>query len=144
LKVRGVDLKGSDARFAIVSENSGGSVAFEFSPTKKLTIGNDKDTNDIRHFKQSFEAFVLENGFEFFVIRQGAHSGPMAGGATSFKMEAILQLTDICKSCFISPNSVAAYLKINKIPEPEHLLEYQREAFNAATVYLLRARNNAA
>lgn len=78
--VCGVDLKGSEARLAVVTVKD--DLAFHLpTKTKKITLGDDKDNGSIKNFLQTLKSFAHENHVDVFAIKARAKSGQMAGGA---------------------------------------------------------------
>jgi hypothetical protein len=137
MRVCGVDLKGNEARLAIAFKNSdSGEIAFLQNNTKKIVLGDDQEEASLRGFMHTAKAFLSDNQITNVVIKTRARKGKMAGGATSFKMEAALQLIEDCSCHFVNPVAIAQFVKKSDLSDPQHILEYQRDAFNAAAYFL--------
>lgn len=131
MRICGVDLKGSEARLAIIEKNASGS---DFVPcaVRKITLGDDKIAGNLRDFQKSLDVFLMENKIDKIALRQRARKGSMAGGAISFKMEAIVQLQDNCRVEFISPVAVASFKKKYGSTKPDDVFVYQDDAYFCA------------
>lgn len=137
MRVCGVDLKGNEARLAIAFKNSEtGEIIFLQNNTKKIVLGDDQDEASLRGFMHTARAFLSDNHVTTVVIKTRAKKGKMAGGATSFKMEAALQLIEDCSCSFVNPVAISQFLKKAELSDPPHILEYQRDAFSAAAYFL--------
>jgi hypothetical protein len=134
--VCGVDLKASEARLAIVQTNYEG---FAHIPceTKKLTLNDDRDTAALKGLLCAIQSFARQNGVERFIIKARNKSGPMASGAVSFKIETLFQLSD-CSVEFVTAKALSLFAKGNMGGVPATVLEYQKDAFRSAALYLSR------
>jgi hypothetical protein len=132
MKVCGVDLRGSEAIVAIVDIGTE-SLSYCDGATKKIVLGDDRDSSAIQSFKSSVDAFAKENAIELFAIRSRAKKGPMSGGAVSFKMETVFQLSGI-KCEFVSPQAITSRQKRDPITFPASLNSYQHDAYACAVI----------
>ena len=136
--VCGVDLKASEARLALVSVKED-SPHFTDLNTKKLTLGDDKDVKVIKAFLQAVKTFAHENRVDVFAIKARAKGGKMGGGAVSFKIETLFQITD-CEVVFVNPTALSNFAKTNLGGLPDGLLKYQHDAYRCAVYQLKKAK----
>jgi len=137
LLVCGVDLSASDARLALVRSTPEG---FEHvaCDTKKLSLADDTKAEDLATLLDAIKAFAHRNCVETFVIKSRAKKGQMAGGAVSFKIEALFLLSGTPVQ-FVSPQALAKFTKGNMGGVPGTVLGYQTDAFRAAALALSKA-----
>ena len=57
---------------------------------KKIKIGDDEISSEVRSFFDAFVDFIQDNKVDFIVLKKRAKKGKMAGGAVSFKLEALI------------------------------------------------------
>lgn len=133
--VCGVDLKASEARLALVSVNSDASPYHIGCKTKKLILDEDKNTDSVKTFLQAVKTFAHENGVDAFAIKARAKKGAMSGGAVSFKMEVLFQLSDR-EVVFVNPVALAKFAKSNLGGIPAGVLIYQNDAYLCGAYHL--------
>lgn len=92
MKVCGIELKGNNAIFTCL-EGDAESHELIGENTKKIGIVDSKIQADIRRFSSEINSFLEEMKFDRIAIKARAEKGRFAGGATSFKMEGIIQNT---------------------------------------------------
>ena len=134
-KICGIELKSSDAILAVIEE-SDGDVEFIDVESRRINIGNDESCTDIQSFYNSFVTFVRDHQIDVVVIKKRAKKGRMAGGAVSFKLEALIQLNGFVGVEFVSGQGIAAANKRESFNIPEDLNKYQEAALMAASLYL--------
>lgn len=135
LRVCGIELKSSEAILVVV-ENSTGTVELIDTEPKKLKIGEDENSTEVRSFFDAFVDFIRDNNIDIIVLKKRAKKGKMAGGSVSFKLEALIQLNGIVDTVFVSGQGIAATHKKDQFEIPESLNKYQETAFMAACLYL--------
>lgn len=133
-KICGIELKASEAVLAIVEENNG-DIQYVNIATKKIKIGNHENSQAIRSFYESFCNLLRDNHIDLIVIKQRQQSGPFAGGAVSFKLEAIIQLNSLIDVIFVSGQSISASNRREKIDFPASINKYQEQAYSAVVTY---------
>ena len=134
-KICGIELKSSDAILAVIEESDGDVEFIDVEP-RRIKIGNDESCTDIQSFYNSFVNFVRENHIDVVVIKKRAKKGKMAGGAVSFKLEALIQLNGVVGVELVSGQGIAAANKREPFDIPEDLNKYQEAAFMAASLYI--------
>ena len=133
--VCGIELKSSDAILVVVESTIGSEVLIDTEP-KKIKIGNDEYSPEVRSFFDAFVHYIHDNNIDLIVLKSRAKKGRMAGGPVSFKLEALIQLNGIVDSAFVSGQSIAAANKKEPFIIPKHLNKYQETAFMAACLYI--------
>jgi hypothetical protein len=138
VKIAGVEIKGSEAIFAVV-EYDGSALAHLSTSLKKIALEDDDIAANVRQFRERVAAFVGDNGLKMLAIKKRGKKGEFAGGPTTFKIEGVLQLLEGCEAVLVSPQTISAQAK--KLAElPGSLNKYQHEAYKAACAVLLKAR----
>lgn len=134
-KICGIELKSSDAILAIIEETDGDINFIDVEP-RRIRIGNDESCADIQSFYDSFANFVRDNHIDIVVIKKRAKRGQMAGGAVSFKLEALIQLNGTVAVEFVSGQGIAAANRREPFDIPGDMNIYQVAAFMAANLYV--------
>ena len=135
MRACGIDLKGSDAIFAVVDVDETSNVTFVATNPKKISLGSDNDADLLRNFQTAAKAFLQENDVFYVVIKDRQRRGALSAGAQTFKMEAALQLIEGLVVFFHWGPSVVKFLKKEKPLLPENLLAYQIEAYYSAVLH---------
>ncbi len=140
MKVCGVDLKGNDAIVCILSQDKG---LFNIPDCRvsKLSIHDANDKKQLIKFQQTFVKLMQDYRVDHVIIRTRATRGKFAGGATGFKLEAVLQLAEELHVILFSPTDIKASLKKSPVPisiEETELKKFQETAFITAYAYLNR------
>jgi len=99
---------------------------------KKITLEDDEKQENIRDFCNQFLLFIEQNQIEKVLIKKRAKKGNFAGGAITFKIEALIQLNPISQVELISTQTISAFEKKNIVEYPENLKKYQEQAFLTA------------
>jgi len=131
MRICGVELKGSEAIFAlidVVNEN----ISSAACPTRKIKFGDTAEPQSARLFYDSICSFILEHNIEQIGIKQRAPKGPFAGGPVTFKMEALLQLNPHAATTLFAGPTIAAATRRHGFMVPDHLKQYQAEAYLTA------------
>lgn len=134
-RICGIELKSSEAILTVI-DCKDGKEAFVDLDTKKISIEDDELTASIKSFYDDFKNFVRDNHIDTVVIKKRPKNGKMAGGAISFKLEALIQLNEITKIIFVSGQGIAAAAKRQPFDIPDGLKKYQENSFMAASLYL--------
>ncbi|WP_122301513.1 DUF3010 family protein, partial [Pseudomonas syringae] len=103
----GVEIKGSEAIFALATRQ-GGDMGHLPLATKKLALEDDDEAANVKVFASQLAGFVRENGVSHVVIKKRSKKGEFAGGPTTFKIETIFQLMSDCEVLLISPQTINA------------------------------------
>ncbi len=128
MKICAIELKANNIILVLLDDNK-----YEDLKIKKITLENDELQDDIRKFCNDFLLFLEKNLVDKVVIKKRAKKGNFAGGAVTFKMEALIQLNPICEVELISAQTISSFEKKNEIVFPEGLKKYQEQAFLLAS-----------
>ncbi|MCD5992404.1 DUF3010 family protein [Pseudomonas sp. CDFA 602] len=134
----GVEIKGSEAIFALATRQSSG-IAHLPLATKKIALDDDDESANVKAFSTRIASFVRENGISHIAIKKRSKKGEFAGGPTTFKIETIFQLLSDCNVVLISPQTINAQNKKHDFALPETLNKYQHEAYKAACAGLMKS-----
>jgi len=140
MKICGVEIKGSEAIFAVASRATG---ALEHLPlaTKKIALEDDDESANVKTFAARISTFVRENDITQIAIKKRSKKGEFAGGPTTFKIETIFQLLEGCDVTLLSPQTINAQFKKHNFELPAALNKYQHEAYKAACSALMKGGN---
>lgn len=133
----GIELKSSEAIFAIVDSDDGRGGYIDTDP-KRMHVADDENAADVQSFFDAFRNFLRDNHIDQIVIKKRAKRGQMAGGAVTFKLEGLIQLNGTVPVNFISGQAIAAYQKRHALNVPAALNRYQEQAYLAASIWALR------
>jgi hypothetical protein len=137
MKVCGVEIKGSEALFAVATRASG---VLEHLPLaiKKIGLDDDDESANVKAFAARIAAFVRENDIQHIAIKKRSKKGEFAGGPTTFKIETVFQLLEGCEVTLLSPQTINAQFKKHNFDLPAALNKYQHEAYKAACSALMK------
>jgi hypothetical protein len=137
MKICGVEIKGSEAIFAVASRATG---ALEHLPltTRKIALEDDDESANVKTFAARISTFVRENDITQIAIKKRSKKGEFAGGPTTFKIETIFQLLEGCDVTLLSPQTINAQFKKHNFELPAALNKYQHEAYKAACSALMK------
>lgn len=133
MRICGIELKGSEARLALVQKTDQG-IDNVLIATKKIPLVDGECCVQVKTFKETFESFCRENSVDKVVIKKRGKQGEYAGGADTFKMEGIIQVSDAPNVILISPQSISSMQKKSDIEIPDELNKYQHTAYLASVV----------
>lgn len=132
----GVDLDGKDCILVVIDYNNNTFRVIDATP--KIKVEDIDNQDDIKDFYTNISSFVKENHIEKIYIRQRQKKGKFAGGPTSFKLEALIQLLDNSVK-LISPTAIAyAIKKINIEALVSKIHNYQTDALKVAITGTLK------
>lgn len=133
----GVEIKGSEAIFALATLQHGG---IEHLPlaVKKIALEEDDESANVKAFATQIASFIRENGVSHIVIKKRSKKGEFAGGPTTFKIETVFQLLSDCQVTLLSPQTINAQNKKHDFALPASLNKYQHEAYKAACSGLMK------
>ncbi len=137
MKVCGVEIKGSEALFAVATRASG-TLEHVALATKKIALEDDDEAVNVKAFAGRIAAFVRENDIQHIAIKKRSKKGEFAGGPTTFKIETVFQLLEGCEVTLLSPQTLNAQFKKHAFELPAALNKYQHEAYKAACSALMK------
>ncbi|WP_166361491.1 DUF3010 family protein [Pseudomonas akapageensis] len=138
MKICGIEIKGSEAIFAVASLQDKVPEHLNIS-TRKITLEDDDESASVKAFAGHVERFVKDNGIDRIAIKKRSKKGEFAGGPTTFKIEGVFQLLNDCQVMLVSPQTVSAQSKKFDFALPASLTKYQHEAFKTACAVLMKA-----
>jgi hypothetical protein len=134
MRICGVELKANNIIFSVI-EIVNEEIEYLDVKIKKLTLEDDENQTSIKEFKNLINQFISENNIEKIIIKKRAKKGNFAGGAITFKIESLIQLSSDCEVVFISSQAITKYTKNNDIIFPKNLNKYQEQAFLSALIF---------
>ncbi|MCG9714371.1 DUF3010 family protein [Shewanella insulae] len=136
MRVCGVELKGGEAIICLLSYE-GETFNIPDCRSRSLTISNSASTESIKEFHFAFSKLMQDYKVDQVAIIEREQKGKLAGSATSFKMEAAIQLCGLPVH-LISPVNIKEQLKRNPPMvdfEGLDLKRFQKNAFEVAYCY---------
>ncbi len=112
MRVCGVDLKASDA-IVVVLDGTVDNFEVVDTGVQKITLGDSNSSEDIQSFNETFHSFIKNHNIDKVGIKKRNTRGQFAGGATSFKIEGIIQLSKDSTVVLIAPASISSTVKKN-------------------------------
>lgn len=137
MSICGIEIKGSEAIFALASLQDG-APQHQALAIKKIALEDDDEAASVRAFAAQIGAFVRDHGIERIAIKKRSKKGEFAGGPTTFKIEGVLQLLEHCEVTLLSPQTINAQHKKHAFELPASLNKYQHEAYKSACAALLK------
>lgn len=136
MRVCGVELKGGEAIISLLSYE-GDTYNVPDCRQQSFAVSHSDQTESIRDFHFAFSKLMQDYHVDEVIIISREQKGKQAGSATSFKLEAAIQLIDIPVS-FINPVNIKEQLKRNP-PMVDFdglsMKRFQKSAFEAAYAY---------
>jgi len=132
----GVELKANSAIFSVLNVNDNKKIDYMNVKPKKMILNDDENVESIQNFKNNIDNFIKDNNIEKLVIKKRATKGTFAGGAITFKIEALIQLNLYCEVVFISSGSISKFTRKYDTPFPHNLHKYQEQSYLAALAYI--------
>ncbi|WP_170507271.1 DUF3010 family protein [Ruegeria arenilitoris] len=129
MRVCGCELSAQEVRLAVVDLDDEGKVEMLRPKTTRIELEDDTSEADLRSFMAALDEFARENEVGTFAIKTRAKKGRMAGGAVSFKIETLIQLTEGCHTRFVNPVALSNFAKKEVKEYPEKLPVYLKNAF---------------
>ena len=125
-----MELKANNLLFCIIDTQE--DPLYQDTKIKKLSLEDDEDEKCVTDFFNTVKKLIKEHGIEKIAIKKRAKKGNFAGGAVTFKIEALVQLNGICAVELVSPRTISSFEKKNKVEFPQKLNKYQQQAYLAA------------
>jgi hypothetical protein len=138
MRVCGCEISASEVRLAVVHRAVEGNIEMRRLNTTRIELENDTSEADLRSFLAALQEFSRENEIDTFVIKTRAKKGRMAGGAVSFKIEALIQLVEGCNTRFVSPVALSHFAKKEVESYPDKMPVYMKNAFLSGAYVLTR------
>ncbi|WP_319545257.1 DUF3010 family protein [Ruegeria conchae] len=125
----GCEISAQEVRLAVVDLDDEGKVEMLRPKTTRIELEDDTSEADLRSFMAALDEFARENEVGTFAIKTRAKKGRMAGGAVSFKIETLIQLTEGCHTRFVNSVALSNFTKKEVKEYPEKLPVYLKNAF---------------
>lgn len=136
MKVCGVELKGGEAILCLLAYDKGAFTVIECRQ-RLFTVSDSESAESIQGFQFAFKKLMEDYHINEIAIIQRPQKGKYAGSATSFKLEAAIQLLAMPVT-MLSMESVKALEKRNPLlvdMEALGLKKFQYPAFKVAYGY---------
>jgi hypothetical protein len=130
----GIDIKSKTANLVLVGMNANTPFHIQCQ-TKKLVLGEDKDTGAINDMLATIKSFSQENKVDIFAIKNRALSGMRSANGVTFKIETLFQLSKT-PVVFVSAPTLAKFAKSNQGGLPVGVLVYQQDAYRVGAYHL--------
>jgi hypothetical protein len=138
MRVCGCEISASEVRIAVVHRAVEGNIEIRRLNTTRIELEDDTSEAELRSFLAALQEFSRENEIDTFVIKTRAKKGRMAGGAVSFKIEALIQLVEGCNTRFVSPVALSHFAKKEVESYPDKMPVYMKNAFLSGAYVLTR------
>jgi hypothetical protein len=125
----GGDIQGSELVLVMVQETDDGGFEVDRSQCAKIRLSDPASQPAVRAFFAALSAFVKSNKIKKIALKGRLGKGQFSAGATSFKIETMMQLLEDCEIDIIYPATIAAQKrKVATLPVPS-IHQYQQDAF---------------
>ncbi|MGB1238917.1 MAG: DUF3010 family protein [Pseudomonadales bacterium] len=133
MRICGVELKGAEAILCLLDYEQG---AFNVATCRQrvIAVSNSESAQAMHDFRFAFDKLAEDYKIDQVVILERPQKGKFAGSATSFKLEACLQLSALAVSSLSSVDIKEMYKRnpLNVKPEDLGLKKFQAQAFAVA------------
>lgn len=137
MKVCGIDIRGKDVILVIGELDGDGNFQGTAAPGK-IPVTDEDDAGQLRSVKTTIEGHLKAHQVELVGIKRRPTKGKFAGGAASFKLEAVLQLNDVCEAKMVHPMTMKAALKNIKVLPPAKINSYAEDALAVAATTAIK------
>lgn len=134
LKYCGIEIKANEALIVLI-EKKDGNLQYIESMTKRIALSDDESRDAVLLFQETIAAFLRSNHVSIVAVKKRSKKGVYAGGALTFKIEALLQVNPICEVHLVPGPTINASNKKNAFLMPNTLHKYQTEAYLTACCY---------
>lgn len=138
MRICGVELKANDAIVCLM-ELADGLYSLPDCRVRKLSISDSSNREQLSKFQFDFIKLMHDYKVDHVVIRERMTKGKFAGGATSFKLEAAIQLAKDFDVTLLSASAAKEALKDSKVIlnfKDTGLKQFQELAFMTAFSFL--------
>ena len=125
MKILGIEIKGS----TIIGVLTDGSKLYDFP--NKIELKDSYNSDEIRELQNQLKEVFTQSDLNSIVIKKRMEKGKFAGGAASFKLEGIIQLSTAKTVLFIAGTQINAFQKKNST-DLSVVKKYQEQAYLAA------------
>ena len=125
MKVLGIEIKGS----TIIGVLTDGANIYDFP--NKIELVDSYDSAEIRNLQKQLQETFAEVNIDSVIIKKRMEKGKFAGGAASFKLEGVIQLSTEKPVTFIAGTQLNSFQKKSDI-DLSVVKKYQESAYLAA------------
>lgn len=138
MRVCGVELTGNDAVICLM-ELDHGLYSLPDCRARRLSINDSSNREQLAKFQFDFNKLMQDYKVKHIIVRERMTKGKFAGGSTSFKLEAAIQLLNDIDVTLFSATQVKESLKESKVVlnfKETGLKQFQETAFMTAFAFL--------
>ena len=138
MKICGVELKGNDAIVCLMQLEHG-LYSLPDCRVRRIAISDSSSREQLVKFQFDFNKLMQDYQVDTVVIRKRMTKGKFAGGSTSFKLEAAIQLIDELDVILMSSTQTKEALKKSHVSlnfKETGLKQFQEVSFTTAFAYL--------
>jgi len=135
MNICGIELKSNNAIVSVIQSDNE-NINFINTKVKKIVLKDDENKHSLLEFQDQIEHYLEENKIDKIALKKRAKKGTFAGGAVTFKSEAIIQLNTVCEVNFVTSQAVTKYTKINEVIFPKELNKYQEQAYLCSLLFV--------
>lgn len=127
----GAAIAGNNVMFVTLEKDTSGNLKYVAKASAKLSLIKTEQAG-IRAFFQSVSTFLTANSITHITVRGVTESGLRKGGATAFKILALLQVIDGVDVDVIHPKTMTTWVAKNSTALPSPKYAYLQLALEAA------------
>jgi Protein of unknown function (DUF3010) len=131
MRMCGVELSGSEARFAIIDCEGTSWRSIPAAPPK-ITIKGAFDPESVQTFHVQVQTFIQDHSLDRIAVRKPQTGGIRQAGAPAFVMAGAFQLSTEIPLEFLAARTINARLKSANEISTDGLRRYQEEALRVA------------
>ena len=125
MNILGIEIKGSTIIGVLITDQEIG----EFP--NKIDLQDSYDSNELRQLSNHLKELFEKANLDLIIIKKRMEKGKFAGGAASFKIEGLIQLSTETEVNFIAGTQINAFQKKNNV-DLSVVKKYQESAYLAA------------
>ncbi|NOR45474.1 MAG: DUF3010 family protein [Candidatus Delongbacteria bacterium] len=116
MKTLGIEIKGNVAVFCAIEDD--GAIADITGAMKKLELKDDESSVEVNKFMDTIYSYFKDMQFDKIGIvkRNKSVKAKFRVSPISFKLEGFIQIYPDTEICFVSPQSLRAFMKKNPLP----------------------------
>jgi len=123
----GISISSSEATLVWLDDGS-----LQLIGAHKVLLTDPYDPEDLARTGELIRQFLVEKKTELVVVRKSSIAGKFGAGHIAFRLETVIAMSVPCDLAFVSPQSVAAFVKRENSVFPCGLKKYQQNAYLVA------------
>ncbi len=131
VRVCGIEIKSRTAHLVILEGDRSNYRIIESSPLK-IEFSDHELQENIKSFSDAICEFFQTSNVEKVMIKEGVSKGKFTSGASVFKIETIIQMSNVKVNLVKSPILNAFYKDLDQTIDKTSLKKYQHIAFDLA------------